>query len=302
MNKARSKQEELLGKAAVFNFVAIQLVGTVSTTEAVGATVVLHATHGGPTQVHEVRRSQRTHGFDDERIVFGLGPGSVDHLLIVWPSGAKQHVAGTALKLNEITRPNRITEPQPGSDLELEPAPPLVPRDLVEAEEAENELDAWLYGDDDDGEDGDANKPAEPALVGNVPRHAHNHEHKDEPKAQSKATKPKKATHSKKKKKTTTTKKKKKKKRKKTVPAVSARRPTRKATTTSKTKKTKKKKTTKRPLSRHATQSRRAPSKTASASTTKKKTTKSKKKKTKTSTKSKSVDGGRRRRRRVAPT
>lgn len=92
------------------NYVALRLVGNRSNTEAIGATVIMLPVDG-PVQVHEVRRAERAHGFDDERVVFGLGvEGGVKYLNITWPDGKWEVYDGATLKLNDIRHPNIVVE------------------------------------------------------------------------------------------------------------------------------------------------------------------------------------------------
>lgn len=109
---------------ALPNHVAFVLVGVSVNRDAIGATVVLHrkpraadgseqaAPSGPPPQLHEVRRSGRTHGFDDERIVFGLGRGgSWDRVEVMWPHGERQVVTRASLGAGKAATVNNIANP-----------------------------------------------------------------------------------------------------------------------------------------------------------------------------------------------
>lgn len=96
------------------NYVVLQLAGdgTAVSLQAVGTTVMVRSISDVGVerrQAREVRLAPRTHGFDDERLVFGLGPlGRVNEVVVRWPEGTQQRVAGRDLELNEVRVPNLI--------------------------------------------------------------------------------------------------------------------------------------------------------------------------------------------------
>ena len=118
----QNRAHEVLGQRGepLPRYVALWLEGVTSNKEAVGASVVLWAKGVDPAQpeavtpqVHEVRRSGRVRGFDDERLVFGLGPhGSIDRVEVRWPlTDTVQVIPGSALQpLNNIRQPHLIRE------------------------------------------------------------------------------------------------------------------------------------------------------------------------------------------------
>lgn len=113
------------------HYIALRLVGRGSNRDGVGATVVLKArrvlahTHGAPptipehaesVHVREVRRGARDRGFDDPRIVFGLGvAGQVESIMVRWPDGHEQRVVGE-FTMDNIDNPFVVREVVAGAE------------------------------------------------------------------------------------------------------------------------------------------------------------------------------------------
>ncbi|MEW6741409.1 MAG: CRTAC1 family protein [Planctomycetota bacterium] len=92
------------------NWLGLQLVGTVSPRDAIGARVTV--TSGDWRQMNEVRGTVGLGGFSDLRLVFGLGSRqAVDEVEIRWPSGKVQELRGL-----ELRRYHEIREP-PADDV-----------------------------------------------------------------------------------------------------------------------------------------------------------------------------------------
>ena len=86
------------------NWVGLQLVGSKSNRDAIGATVRVLDSKGGE-QWFFVSRASSYLSSNDPRIVVGLGERSLDTVEITWPSGMKQKVTGLA-----SGRYNRVVE------------------------------------------------------------------------------------------------------------------------------------------------------------------------------------------------
>jgi hypothetical protein len=89
------------------NWVALELVGTRSNRDAIGARVTLTA--GGATQVREVNGGNGYASQSSTRLHFGLGSAErVERVVVRWPSGLVEMVAaaegGTAVAVGELTR------------------------------------------------------------------------------------------------------------------------------------------------------------------------------------------------------
>jgi hypothetical protein len=84
------------GGAQVGNWIKLQLVGTKSNRNAVGAKVELKA--GGLTQIDEVRAGDSYISHSDWRLHFGLGKAAtVDEITVRWPSGKTEKLTKVAV-------------------------------------------------------------------------------------------------------------------------------------------------------------------------------------------------------------
>ena len=78
------------------NWVGIQLVGTRSNRDGIGAKVQLVA--GGVTQIREVRSGSSYASGSDTRLLFGLGENQhIEKITIVWQSGTTQELSGVSI-------------------------------------------------------------------------------------------------------------------------------------------------------------------------------------------------------------
>jgi hypothetical protein len=83
------------------NWLQIDLEGTVSSRDGIGARILLEA--GGVTQLREQGGGIHTHAQDYQRVHFGLGANSVaDRITVYWPSGVDQVLTGVAA--NQVVR------------------------------------------------------------------------------------------------------------------------------------------------------------------------------------------------------
>ncbi len=79
------------------NWLGLQLTGTESNRDAIGARVRVRA--GGMEQVREVQRGYSFQAQHDRRLLFGLGRGQrVEQVEILWPSGRRQLIADPPLR------------------------------------------------------------------------------------------------------------------------------------------------------------------------------------------------------------
>jgi hypothetical protein len=98
----------LMGRGDAGNHLALELEGTRSNRDALGAVVTVHV--GATTQVREVRAGTGFISSSSPVLHFGLGEASaVDSLEIRWPSGERQVLTGVA-----ANQKLRVTEPQKG--------------------------------------------------------------------------------------------------------------------------------------------------------------------------------------------
>jgi hypothetical protein len=89
------------GGSRAGHWIKLQLVGTKSNRNAVGARVELKA--GGLTQIDEVHAGDSYISHSDWRLSFGLGAATmVDEITIRWPSGAVENL--TKLKADQVVR------------------------------------------------------------------------------------------------------------------------------------------------------------------------------------------------------
>jgi hypothetical protein len=72
----------------------VLLAGTTSNRSAIGARVTAH--YGGRTQTQDVTAQSSFYSVNDRRLHFGLGPAATADLVVRWPSGATEKIAGVA--------------------------------------------------------------------------------------------------------------------------------------------------------------------------------------------------------------
>jgi len=93
------------------HWIEIDLEGTVSPRDGIGARVLLEA--GGVTQLREQGGGIHTHSQDHQRLHFGLGTNNIaDRITVHWPSGVEQVLTGVAadrvIRIVEDTQPVSI--------------------------------------------------------------------------------------------------------------------------------------------------------------------------------------------------
>lgn len=88
------------------HWLLIDLKGTVSNADGIGARVYLH-TPDGKVQLREQNGGVHNKGQNDKRIHFGLGPNTSGNLVIEWPSGIQQTVSAVAAdQLLKVVEPS----------------------------------------------------------------------------------------------------------------------------------------------------------------------------------------------------
>lgn len=95
------------------HWIEVDLVGSISNRDAIGASIVL--TSGGVPQLREHTGGMHNRSQDHQRIHFGLGANTlVDSMVIEWPSGITQTI--TNVPADQIVE---IVEPGPACDVEI---------------------------------------------------------------------------------------------------------------------------------------------------------------------------------------
>src|SRR5688500_8967633 len=103
--QANANQEPIFYRnvtATVGNWIELDLVGTASNRDAIGARVIL-TTGSGKTLIREVQGGNGYAGQSTRRVHFGLGPErTIESLEIRWPGGLRQRADAPVGKITTI--------------------------------------------------------------------------------------------------------------------------------------------------------------------------------------------------------